>query len=447
MSLYPLNGLPKQRQIWSWISFDVANQSFTLIINTLLFSIFFANVVVKDEATSNSMWALAFGGSMLLTAIASPIAGAIADTRACKKKMLLGSGILCGLLTCCFGFIQPGQLWLAFLLYVPANFLFSLGENFLASFLPALARPGDIGRVSGFSWAVAYFSALVLLVLTAGTMQIFGLMGEDKWRGFFVFAGVWFLAFCIPTALWLEEPPLEDELPPGRSVLAESWSRLCATVKSTAQFKDLALTLLASLFYGAGMSVVISFASILAAEYGFNNLLLVVFVAVITITGIIGTLIPTFYQDRIGHRRSVMIFVGLWLFTACAFAVYAHMHDAYVARTGLHDYPTWPLWVIGNLLGLGVGSLGSANRAFVGYMAPEKRSAEVFGMWGLVWKLSAVMTIPFGWLKDKAGTPASLWLLAGFLLIGAILTMFINEKRGFLAAQADDAGTTPPAGI
>ena len=50
MSMYPLKGLPKQGQIWSWISFDVANQSFTLIINTLLFSIFFNEVVIQDKA-------------------------------------------------------------------------------------------------------------------------------------------------------------------------------------------------------------------------------------------------------------------------------------------------------------------------------------------------------------------------------------------------------------
>jgi hypothetical protein len=38
--------------------------------------------------------------------------------------------------------------------------------------------------------------------------------------------------------------------------------------------------------------------------------------------------------------------------------------------------------VIGNLLGFGLGSLGSANRAFVGYLAPPSRAAEMFGYGG-----------------------------------------------------------------
>ena len=86
---YPLNGFPQQRQIWSWISFDVANQSFTLIINTLLFSIFFSKVVMQNDAIDDRVWALTYGGSMLLTAILSPLAGAAADERCWKKRFLI----------------------------------------------------------------------------------------------------------------------------------------------------------------------------------------------------------------------------------------------------------------------------------------------------------------------------------------------------------------------
>ena len=68
MNLYPLKGLPQQRQIWSWISYDVANQSFTLIVNTLLFSVFFTDgpVTNYDEArTQNTAQYAAFFHAML----------------------------------------------------------------------------------------------------------------------------------------------------------------------------------------------------------------------------------------------------------------------------------------------------------------------------------------------------------------------------------------------
>ncbi|MCZ7636333.1 MAG: MFS transporter [Verrucomicrobia bacterium] len=203
----------------------------------------------------------------------------------------------------------------------------------------------------------------------------------------------------------------------------------------TAKHRDLALLLTASLFYGTGISVVVFFASKLAVEYGFQQVHLVVFVGVITISGILGTIVPTLYQDRLGHRRSVVIFLLIWLVTVLGFAWYARLHQIHTLAGGGDGFPTWPLWLIGNLLGFGLGSLGSANRAFVSYLAPPNREAEVFGMWGLIWKLSAITTFPFAWVKDTVGTPQALLVLAGFLSVGLALTLFVNEPRGFAAAR------------
>jgi UMF1 family MFS transporter len=154
---------------------------------------------------------------------------------------------------------------------------------------------------------------------------------------------------------------------------------------------------------------------------------------VITISGIVGTVIPTLYQDKLGHRRSVVIFLVIWLATALGFAFYAYLYESHARSRAVGDYPTWPLWLIGNLLGFGLGSLGSANRAFVSYLAPPNREAEIFGIWGLMWKLSAIMTFPFAWVKDTVGTAEALLVLAGFILAGLILTLMIDERRGLAA--------------
>ena len=67
------------------------------------------------------------------------------------------------------------------------------------------------------------------------------------------------------------------------------------------------------------------------------------------------------------------------------------------------------------------------------------REAETFGMWGLVFKLSALMTFPFAWMKDVAGTPSALLVLTGFVLAGFLLTLLVNEQRGRKAALAAGA--------
>jgi UMF1 family MFS transporter len=432
----PLKDVSNPRQLWSWISFDVANQSFTLLINTLLFPIFLSQVVVRDDSIDDRVWALAFGSSMLITAIFSPIAGAMADERACKKKWMIGTGLSCGLLTCALALIDSGNLWLALLLYVPANFAFSIGENFLASFLPSLARQDQVGRVSGFSWACAYTAALLLLIITAIMMLTCGLQAVENWRPFFVFAGLWFIAFTIPTMLWLKEPPMAESNQPRRNLIIAGFGRLADSLRHIGQHRDLALLLIASLFYGTGMTVIVFYASKLAEEFGFTQVKLVLFVAVITVSGVIGTIVPTLFQDRIGHRRSILIFTTLWLFTALGFAGYSALHSAHLAQHPQSAFPVWPLWLIGNLLGFGLGSLGSANRAFVSYLTPSGREAETFGIWGLVWKITAITTFPFAWVKDVVGNTEALLLLAAFVAVGLVLSIFIDEKRGSLARDA-----------
>src|SRR5690606_1720602 len=238
----------------------------------------------------------------------------------------------------------------------------------------------------------------------------------------------------IPAWIWLKEPPAPP-VAERRNLVAAGFSRLISSLRHASSHRDLMVLLVASLFYGTGMNVVVFFASKLADEYGFTEELLVGFVAVITVSGVIGTLIPMLWQDRFGHRRSTLFFLYIWLFTSLSFALYARLHDQAAVP---ENYPTWPLWVIGNLLGFGLGALGSANRAFVGYLAPEGRLAETYGLWGMVWKLSALTTFPFAWIKDRMGTPQALVLLAAFIVVGLILTLLVDEKRGHAAALGPD---------
>lgn len=427
----PLRELPNQGQIWSWISYDVANQSFTLLINTLLFSVFFTKVVVNDPTRDDMLWSLTYSISMLLTVIASPFVGAMADSRSWKKIGLMVTGFGCALLTCALGLIPPDGLWIAVLLYIPANFCFSIGENFLASFLPQLADRERFGLLSGVSWAIAYGAALLLLIATAAAMIVFNLRTPDEWRPFFVFAGLWFALFSIPTLMFLREAPPAGGTAPGNPLIV-GIQRLRQTVREVGRFRDLAMLLVASVFYGTAMSVVIFFASILAREFGFSDVDLVIFTGVITVSGILGTLGPAFYQDRFGHRRTTVVLLLLWLVTSLALAGVSWL---YHRAPDPSQFPRWPIWIIGNLLGLGLGSLGSANRAFVGYLTPPERSAEFFGLWGLVFKLAAIGTIPFAVAKDLIGTTASCLVLAAFVVAGLGLTLLVDERRGAEAAR------------
>ena len=425
--LNPFAGLERPRTVWAWGMYDLANQSFTLIINTMLFAVFFKEVVVRDPERDDTLWSLTVAISMALVVIASPIAGAMADLTARKKSMLLTTGFACALLTSALGLIPPGGLLVAMLIYIPANFCFALGENFLAAYIPVIARPSEVGRVSGIGWTMGYVGALVLLITTAGAMMLLGLEAPDRWRPLLVFAGAWFFVMAIPTAIFVPSDARVVRAPGG--LLRESLARVARTVRDIAPRRDLALFFVAFFLYGVGVQTVVFFAGVIASDFGVEGAGLVLFLLQLTVTAGIGSLIPMLYQDRFGHKSTLLFFLAVWIVAGLALA--------WLASAGAEA--TWGLWVVGNLLGFGLGGIGTAGRAFVSYLTPAHRAAESFGFWGLVYKLAGVFVLVFGVLKDQLGTPAALLGLSGCFIAGAVVLLRVDEERGARRARTDEA--------
>lgn len=443
--LNPLAGLPNKREVWAWGMFDLANQSFTLLINTLLFPLFFRNAVVQDESRGDLLWSIAVSISFIIVIILSPLMGAIADFRAIKKEMLIGLGAACAVMTCALALIPLGNgqaglttpILIAMALYIPANVLYALGENFLAAFLPEISERRTIGRVSGFGWSMGYIGALLLLAICAVTMGITGRTDAEQWRPFLVFAGIWFVAMAIPTLLFLGERAQCQQTPEGHTLLRVGFERLAQTARAATQFGHLLRFLIAFLVYGFGVQVIIFFASPIAEAFGFTGTRLVFFVLILTVVAGVAAVMTTFVQDRLGHRRTVFVFLGVWTVNAVGLAIMAWFKARATANGTV--LPEWPVWIVGAGLGLGLGGIGTSSRALVGAFTPAHRTAEFFGLWGLTYKLAGALGVLFfGVVRSAMGEVASLVLLASFFIIGFCILLTVNERHGVQAADEEE---------
>ncbi|GAB4384232.1 MAG: MFS transporter [Phycisphaerales bacterium] len=460
--LNPFRSLPNPREVWAWGMYDLANQSFTLLIITLLFSLYVQQVVTPHPAltpeqadairaaiqTQTSLtpeleslrrsveladrsgafhWSLMHGGSLILVVLLSPVIGALADIRGWRKQVLIGTGIACAALTCALGLVGPGQLLLAALLYIPANLCYQIGENFLASFLPDVSTPRNIGRVSATGWTMGYVGALLLLVAALIGMIAFDLRSVTQWRPLFVFAGLWFAVNMIPTILFLRDDAPQPEAG-SLGLIRASIGRVLETVTHTSHYRQLALFLTAFLIYGFGVQVVIGFASIIAKSFGFEQTDLVIFVAQITVTAGVAAFGTGRFQDAIGAKTTVLIYLLVWMLS-CGGLV------AVKLIWPVHG-PQWPLWVIGNGLGFGLGGIGTASRSMVGRLTPRHRTAEFFGLWGVSYKLAGALgVLSFGAVARAFGELASLCLLFGFFVVGFLLVLPVDEIAGVRAAR------------
>ena len=192
------------------------------------------------------------------------------------------------------------------------------------------------------------------------------------------------------------------------------------------------------------MQTFIAFAAIIAADFNFTDVLLVVFTAQLTVTAGIAAVATSTFQDRIGAKATVILYLIVWVISCLAMVAMSIIWP--------HGGPQWPVWLVGNGLGFGLGGIGTASRSMVGKLTPSHRTAEFFGLWGMVYKLAgAIGVMGFGIVAGFAGETASLLLLAGFFAGGLVLVLRVGETRGVRQARkaerrfAAEVAQTSPA--
>ncbi len=430
--LNPFRGLDRPREVWAWGMYDLANQSFQLLINTLLFGIYLKEVVANDVASGKRAWGLMIAASMLLVVALSPILGALADARAWRRELLLATGFIASALTAALALLAPGMLWPAAALYVAAAVCVGLGENFLGAFLPELARPEQMGRVSAVGWTMSYIGALLLLGLTWLAVFSFGMDSPREWRWIFVAAAAWFLAGMLPSVFLLRErTPPPRPAAERRGVITGAFRRLAESWRQSARFAQLRRFFVAFFVYSMGVYTIIYYAAIIGDDLGFRIRELTLLALIMAATAGVGAVFAAKYQDRIGHKRTVLLFLAIWIISTLA-----------LAYASLPPIDANLFWAISGGIGLGLGGIGTASRAIVGAFTPPQRSGEFFGVWGLVYKLSGVVGPAAFALASSApwlGRTRALLLLAAFFIVGGLLLLRVNEKEGMAAAAAASA--------
>ncbi len=401
----------KRREIFGWCCFDFANSSFTTVIITVVYSLYFMGVVAEGDARGPGWWGTALAGSQLIVILVSPLIGAIADVRARKKVFLMASAVVCSLATMGLGLVGKGEIWLALGLVVVANTAFALSENLCASFLPEISTPQNAGRISSYGWSFGYLGGLLSLVLAL--LIINSGPGRVPWT--FWMTGVFFLLASLPT-LMLRERARSRELAPGESYVRLAWGQLATMVREIPQHRTLLVFFASMLCFMAGLTAVVAFASAFAKEtLGMEQKEIILLFVLLQLAGVGGAFGFGVLQDRVGAKVALVLSLLLWI-VICV--------GAWQCGTKTEFY------FIGVMAGVAMGSLQSSARAVVSGLTPEGRAGEFFGYWGFFGKLAAVIGQPvFGWIATHEGYRTAILVNAGFFLAGLIILLGLKLRR------------------
>ena len=419
------NERDRRRAIWSWCLYDWANSAFTTLVVTFIYSAYFTAAFADDPGRGTALWSRGITASALVIAALAPIAGALAD-RGGRRRYLILCSLLCVAATAALTFVRPDQanaVAVALGVFVVANVAFELGLVFYNAFLPAVAAPERIGRVSGYGWGLGYVGGLLALVAALVVFvpetPPFGIptAGGFNLRATNLLVAGWFLLFSIPAFVWLRD----ESAAAGRLDVGRAFRDLAATVRHLRRYRQVGLFLLARLFYNDGLVTIFAFGGIYAVgTFGFGFEDLVTFGIVINVGAGLGALAFGFVDDRIGGKATIGLSVAA-LAAATLLAAVAQTRTAF--------------WAAAVLVGIFAGPNQSASRSLMARFVPAKHESEFFGFFAFSGKVTSFLgPALLGVLSDVYSQRVGVASLLVFFLAGGLILRRVDEREGVAAA-------------
>jgi UMF1 family MFS transporter len=429
-------GVPP-REVAAWAMYDFANSGYTTVVLTAVFNAYFVGVVAGRADWATLAWTVALAVSNMAVILTMPAIGAWADLRASKKPLMLVATLGCIASTAALFWVGRGDVAFAMVMVAVSNWFFSVGESLAGAFLPELARPESLGKVSGWGWSFGYFGGMLALGLSLAWVIAAQGRGESA-EGFvpmtmLIVAGV-FAAAALPAFLVLRERAVPRAGEPGEATVSGAFRRVAATVRRARGYEDFWRLMVCGAAYQAGISVVIALAAVYAEEaMGFQQQQTMMLVFLVNVAAALGAFAFGYAQDRLGHKRALAWTLLGWIVMV--------LIAAFTRSVAM-------FWLAATIAGLCMGSSQSCGRAMVGYLAPASHLAEFFGLWALATRLSAVVgPLVYGLVTWTTAGNHRLAILAtgGFFVLGLLLLRGIDIERGHAAARASDAGAPAPA--
>lgn len=398
--------LKNLKQIMSWCLYDFANSSYSAVIASVIFPVYFTTYIAGNEhGLGDLWWGRAISLSMITVVLTSPFIGSIADFSGLRKRFLLLYTMVCITSVASLSLLKKGMIIEGFVLITLANIGMEGGLVFYNSFLSEIAPREYQGRISSWGYGIGYIGSIASLLISIPLIN--GGLINYTW----IMVSIFFIVFSIPAFLYLP-PDKKMGLKTSRAA-KEGFKFTLKGLKKIWSKKETRRFLIAYLIYEDGVNTVIVFSSIFAATtLSFTNKELIILYIMVQVTALIGAFLMARPIDYIGPKRIVSISLILW--TIVSFLTF------FIQEKG--DF-----WLIAIIAGLGLGTIQAASRAFYAQFIPKGNETEYFGVYATIGKTSAIIgPLLFGYVSATTGSqrPAiltiSIFFLLGLILLQAV---------------------------
>lgn len=407
----------------AWCLYDWANSAFATSVVSAILPVYFASVASKsmEKHEATALWGYASAAALALTAVLSPIAGALADqTR--RRKPILAVCVLAGVAGTLTLAAAPNDAWWSLLAAFGVAFIaFATGNVLYDSLLPSVAEEHEMDAISSRGFAWGYLGGGLLLAVHLALILMpkkFGLPDAGAaTRVAFASVAVWWAVFSLPLFRDVPEPQAAAARVPVGALLRNTIAQLLRTTAHLRERRDLFTFLVAFWLYSDGIGTIIKMATIYGAEVGIGQKDLIGALLMVQILAAPAAILFGRMSRPLGPKRAVMIgiagYTGISVF-------------AYFLATPLH------FWILAAMVALFQGGTQALSRSMFASLVPREQTGELFGFYSVSEKLAGVVgPILFGVVTQLSGGGrlATLTLLPLFLG-GAWMLSRVDLARG-----------------
>ena len=407
------------KKIFNFALYDFANSAFTTIIITFIFSTYFAKQIAPNPVLGQSYWGWAIGTTGILVAIIGPILGSYADKKNFTEFFIKLFTIICISLTTLLWFSKPSEKYLLFTLIIVAlaNFFYELSLIFYNSILKRISKTSDLGKSSGFSFALGYIGGILILIICIkifidNDVLPFGLSKEnsENIRATSIVVAIWYLIFSIPFLFSLKKK-INNKI----ELSSDNIKKIKDLIWNNG-LNNLGKFLIARMLYADGLNAIIVMGGIFAV--GVFNLEikdLLILSILMNITAFIGAIIGGYANDKFSSK-SVIIFSLLGLIISSSIILFVKSQLFFLIFAAIN--------------GFFIGPIQSASRVFITKSIDENNQASGFGLFALSGKLTSfigpllVSTITYISSSQRIGFSSAIILL----LIGLLILLKVKKN-------------------
>lgn len=428
-----------------------------------IFMPYYSGVVVGDPVRGQSLVGYLNALVGVILALTAPFLGAIADQYGQRKPgwVLASLGIAAGAFALWFVLPADGGLgiWGGFVVLLLINVCFVYSEVFHNAMLPSIAPVSLIGRLSGLAYALANVGGLLLMlfILFAFALPGSGLwsfLPEVPWWGIDQSAhehdrivgpisAFWLLLFMAPVLLYCPDGrPAQDSLV---SIARRGVADVLQTLKQLRHYANVAIYLLARMFFIDGMVGVMTFGGVYAAgTFGWDTVSLLIYGLCTSGSAMLGAYVGGRLDDRLGSLRTLKLTIAMSSLLLVALISITPSSIFFGVEVGTEKvwaspyFATTPeitYFLLNQLFAMFFVTGLSSSRAMMARISPPELMTQFFGLFALSGQVTAflaplMVAVATAWANSQRVGMATLVVL---MVIGLGLLFVVREEQAEVA--------------